>query len=55
VRVETAGALADALRAARLDHSRLTLIEAVTAPLDVPPLLRAVAESAARANTRAPA
>jgi TPP-dependent 2-oxoacid decarboxylase len=37
---------------AEAPRDRLTLIEAVTDPLDVPPLLVAVAEAAARANAR---
>jgi indolepyruvate decarboxylase len=50
VRAQTAGELERALDGAPDD--RLTLIEAVTDPLDVPPLLVAVAEAAARANAR---
>lgn len=50
VRAETAAQLADALAEARANPDRLTLIEAVTGPLDVPPLLLAVAQAAARAN-----
>ena len=51
-RVETVRGLADALADARAHPDRLTLVEAVTDPLDVPPLLVAVAEAAARANAR---
>jgi indolepyruvate decarboxylase len=47
-RAATAKELAAALLSARDD--RLTLIEAVTAALDVPTLLSAVAEAAAGAN-----
>jgi indolepyruvate decarboxylase len=50
VRVQTAGELVAALAEARAASDRLTLVEAVTDPLDVPPLLVAVAEAAARAN-----
>jgi indolepyruvate decarboxylase len=50
VRAETPGDLAAALVDARADAERLTLIEAVTPALDVPPLLTAVAEAAAQAN-----
>jgi TPP-dependent 2-oxoacid decarboxylase len=53
VRVETAAQLATALAEARADNGRLTLVGAVTDPLDVPPLLVAVAEAAAHANAPA--
>lgn len=49
VRVTTAGGLRSALADARSAHS-LTLIQAVTPALDVPPVLRAVAAAAAAAN-----
>jgi indolepyruvate decarboxylase len=52
VRVQTTGELVDALAAAREHRDRLTLIAAVTDPLDVPPLLVAVAQAAAAANAR---
>jgi TPP-dependent 2-oxoacid decarboxylase len=50
VRVETSSELIAALADARAAADRLTLIEAVTDPFDVPPLLVAVAQAAARAN-----
>ena len=50
VRAQTGPELERAL--ADAPHARLTLIEAVTDPLDVPPLLVAVADAAARANAR---
>ena len=53
VRVTGAAALGDALARAREDDHRLTLVEAVTGPYDVPPLLEAVAQAAAHANTAA--
>jgi indolepyruvate decarboxylase len=49
VRATTTAQLVAALDAPR---DRLTLIEAVTGPLDVPPLLTAVARAAAAANAR---
>ncbi|MFS0732442.1 thiamine pyrophosphate-binding protein [Microbacterium sp. 1P10UB] len=49
VRVTTNGELHRALVAAR-DADTLTLIQAVVPPLDVPPVLRAVAAAAASAN-----
>jgi indolepyruvate decarboxylase len=49
VRATTTAELVAALDAPR---DRLTLIEAVTGPLDVPPLLTAVARAAAAANAR---
>jgi indolepyruvate decarboxylase len=49
VRVASDGALRAALEDARAADT-LTLIQAVTPPLDVPPVLRAVAEAAAAAN-----
>jgi indolepyruvate decarboxylase len=52
VRVQTTGELVGALAAARQKRDRLTLIAAVTDPLDVPPLLVAVAQAAAAANAR---
>jgi indolepyruvate decarboxylase len=50
IRAATPGDLAAALTEARDRADRLTLIEAVTPPLDVPPLLTAVADAAAQAN-----
>jgi indolepyruvate decarboxylase len=50
VRAETPGQLAGALADGRAETDHLTLIEAVTPALDVPPLLSAVAEAAAHAN-----
>jgi indolepyruvate decarboxylase len=52
VRAQTTGELVDALAQADRQRDRLTLIEAVTDPLDVPPLLVAVAQAAAAANAR---
>jgi indolepyruvate decarboxylase len=52
VRAQTTGELVEALAAAREQRDRLTLIAAVTEPLDVPPLLVAVAQAAAAANAR---
>ncbi len=50
VRTETSAQPAEALADAAANPSRFTLIEAVTTPLDVPPLLDAVARAAAAAN-----
>jgi indolepyruvate decarboxylase len=52
VRAQTTGELVEALAVAREQRDRLTLIAAVTEPLDVPPLLVAVAQAAAAANAR---
>ena len=49
-RVTTGRELAAALAAAEVHPDRLTLIEAVTAELDVPDLLTRVAQAAAQAN-----
>jgi indolepyruvate decarboxylase len=54
VRVQTVGELVGALARARAESDRLTLVEAVTDPLDVPPLLVAVAAAAAAANAPKP-
>lgn len=50
VRAETVGELRAALSDAEAHPERFVLIEAVTDRMDVPPLLSAVAEAAARAN-----
>lgn len=52
VRVETTEQLRSALATAQ-EAKTLTLIQAVVPPLDVPPVLRAVAEAAAAANRSA--
>jgi indolepyruvate decarboxylase len=52
MRVETAAALDAALQTAADNPTSLTLIEAVVDPLDVPPLLTALAAAAAAANSR---
>jgi alpha-keto-acid decarboxylase len=51
-RVSTVGQLRDALATAATFNDRLALIEAVVPRLDVPPLLRALAEAAGAANRR---
>ena len=52
VRAQTTTELVAALEQADAHRDRLTLVEAVTDPFDVPPLLVAVAQAAAAANAR---
>lgn len=54
IRAETAAEVTDAFAQHDAHDDGLTLIEAVVPPLDVPPLLSALAEAASRANRSAP-
>jgi len=53
-RVSTVGQLRDALATAGTFNDRLVLIEAVVPRMDIPPVLRALADAAGAANQRAP-
>ena len=50
VRVSTYGELDDALAAAAAAQDRMVLIEAVVAPMDIPPLLAELTHSLAATN-----